>query len=149
MDSILKEMPINGFRICVDEGQTDIAGKVYTPLSASAIEFNGFNELLVKLDKIFDAVGYPEAFQEKRTFGALREKESAYHGMPKPQIDKTKICSKCGKVGTYDVVVAARRNTSWQGTVYDVTGHKLQSFKGEIELLEGILNDLKGHETEK
>ena len=139
MDSILRSMPVNGFRICVDEKNTDITGRVYSPLSLTHMEFSGFNELLLKMDKLFDQVGYPEAFQEKRTFGTGKEGSSTFQGIPEAIQSENDINKEHGLVDTLDVVVLARRNTSWQGKVYDNQNHLISQFKGEMELFSQVL----------
>ena len=63
-----QDYPANGFRICVDTEEQDMAGRIYSLLAPEVITYSGWNELFLKMDAIFDRVGYPQAFQEKRSF---------------------------------------------------------------------------------
>ena len=74
-----QDYPANGFRICVDTEEQDMAGRIYSLLAPEVINYSGWNELFLKMDAIFDRVGYPQAFQEKRSFtGGIRAARSAY-----------------------------------------------------------------------
>jgi len=68
--------PLNAFRICADKIDDDVEGRVFSPLKAEMISFSSMAGLLVKMDELFDQVGYPQAFQDKRRFDGdfLRKK---------------------------------------------------------------------------
>ncbi len=133
-----KKYPPNGFRVCIDNREGDISGKAYSPLEAHAISYHGFNDLILAMDRIFDKNGYPQAFQEKRSFS--EEKAVApYHGIPAVTVESAYIYEKEGKLFTVDVIVESRRNASWQGHVYLTDGTKIGSFQGELELLQILL----------
>ena len=68
--------PPNSFRVCIDELNNDIIGNIYSPLIEEVIGFRGVEQLLVKMDKLFDAKGYPQAFQDKRTFEMNSERNN-------------------------------------------------------------------------
>ena len=111
-----KKYPPNGFRVCVDSREIDISGVAYSPLAEQAIVYNGFNDLILAIDRIFDENGYPQAFQEKRSF-LEKEKTVSYHGIPPVSEETSQIYEKEGKLFTADVFVESRRNASWQGYV--------------------------------
>lgn len=134
-----KNFPPNAFRVCVDSRENDIRGLVYSPLEEHPISYNGLNELMLKMDKVFDSKGYPQAFQEKRSFLRQIPRQSSYHGVPKVLPEAQDIFKKEGKFFTVDVVVESRRNTSWQGYMQNTDGTKIGEFKGDIELLEMFL----------
>lgn len=138
-----KYYPLNAFRICADRIDSDIAGRVFSPLHAGSISFNGMGELLVKMDALFDKVGYPQAFQDKRSFDSGRERSNLYKGIPDGELKPAEIITQSGNVKTYDVVVNTRKNASWQGTVYGENGSSLGDFNGEIALLGTIINNSK------
>ena len=131
-----KIYPPNGFRVCVDSREEDIGGLVYSPLAEQPVFYTGFNELMLKMDRIFDKNGYPQAFQEKRSFLEHQKNTASYHGVPKVSAETVQIYEKEGKRFTVDVIVESRRNTSWQGYVCHRDGTKLGNFKSDIELLE-------------
>ena len=138
-----KYYPLNAFRICADMIDEDVEGRVYSPLKADCIPFRGMGELLVKMDALFDKVGYPQAFQDKRSFDKDKERVNLYRGIPDGELKPAGIISKVGKVRTFDVVVTSRKNTSWQGTVQTDDGTVLGDFDGEIALLATIINNSK------
>ncbi len=138
-----KYYPLNAFRICADYIGEDVKGRVFSPLNAECISFCGMGELLVKMDELFDRVGYPQAFQDKRSFDKDRERMNLYRGIPDSEWKPADIIRESGKVCTFDVVVTSRKNTSWQGTVHTDDGTVLGDFDGEIALLATILNNSK------
>ena len=139
MTAAKKYFPPNAFRVCVDDLRDDIAGRIYSPLVAEAILFVSIGELLVKMDELFDRYGYPQAFQDKRSFDSAKEQGNLYRGMPKAEQDDEKILSQVGREGTFDVLVKSRKNTSWQGSLYNKEGTLLKEFNGEVELLASMI----------
>ena len=129
----------NQFRLCVDEVKTGIKGRVYTPLAEKEFSFSDMGEVLLKMDKIFDVAGYPQGFQTKRTFDVLKNGENAYRGVPKPLLDPAAIRQQQGRCATYDVRVLSRRNTTWQGEIYNLSGEKQGHFKGEVGFVSLLL----------
>ena len=97
--------PLNAFRICVDKIEDDIQGKSYSPLCAQEITFAGIGELLVKMDELFDQVGYPQAFQDKRSFDERKEITNLYKGIPKTELTADRITGKKGKIKTFDILI--------------------------------------------
>lgn len=131
--------PPNAFRICADEIGEDVKGRVFSPLQTEEISFGGMTELLVKMDELFDKVGYPQAFQDKRSFDVSKESGNLYRGIPESRREPVSIIEKSGLCRTFDVLVHSRKNTSWQGEVYDEKGLFLDGFDGEIALLDCII----------
>lgn len=140
MEEIKNYYPPNAFRICIDGNGTDISGRIYTPLCQDEIEFQGIGEILLKMDALFDSAGYPQAFQEKRTFEDKKEQDNRYSGIPSAKQSVEKIQSLQGRLYTMDIIVCSRRNTTWQGSVYAADGGKLSEFSGEVELLKTLLS---------
>lgn len=130
--------PLNGIRICIDNKDSNMEGRAYSPLWKACITFCGLEELLLKADKVFDEKGYPQAFQEKRSFLGKKCRPAAFRGLPSPETDEKTILSQQGMLETYDIVVESRRNTSWQGCVYKA-GKKIGDFCGELELIGCLL----------
>lgn len=126
---------VNMFRVCIDSYQGDISGRAYSPLCEKEISFAGIGELLLKMDQLFDRIGYPQAFQNKRSFGKNPNVPNAYRGIPKSVRDTDSIMQQMGRRCTYDITVESRRNTSWQGIIYDSEGTEQGRFNGEVEML--------------
>ena len=134
-----KKYPLNAFRICIDRIEGNVEGRVFSPLQKECIFFADMGDVLVKMDELFDKVGYPQAFQDKRSFGDGRERFNLYQGVPKGELSAAKIVLQAGKYRTFDIVVNSRKNTSWQGSIYVENGMFLSDFDGEIELLTKII----------
>ena len=131
--------PLNAFRICADRIDDDVEGRVFSPLNKEKICFSGMADLLVKMDELFDRVGYPQAFQDKRSFDRDKEHSNLYRGIPESELAPAVILEQTGNCKTFDVLVHSRKNTSWQGELYDEENVFLNGFDGEIELLESIV----------
>lgn len=141
MEKLENFYPVNMFRVCVNKAQGDIGGQIFSPLSSEVITFSDIGELLLKMDKLFDKVGYPQAFQTKRTFAEEKQQGNVYRGVPSAVRNVESILSQRGTNGTYDIMVVSRRNTSWQGEVYEPDGGKKGEFNGDVELL-ALLTEL-------
>ena len=129
-----QDSPANGFRICVDTEEQDMAGRIYSLLVPEVITYSGWNELFLKMDAVFDQVGYPQAFQDKRSFTG-GTKAASYQGSPKLLQPYEAVTHERGLLWTVDVVVISRRDTSWQGIVYDLDRQELGQFDGELGLM--------------
>ena len=129
-----QDYPANGFRICVDTEEQDMAGRIYSLLVPEVITYSGWNELFLKMDAVFDQVGYPQAFQEKRSFTG-GTKAASYQGSPKLLQPYEAVMHERGLLWTVDVVVISRRDTSWQGIVYDLDRQEIGQFDGELGLM--------------
>lgn len=129
-----QDYPANGFRICVDTEEQDMTGRIYSLLVPEVITYSGWNELFLKMDAVFDRVGYPQAFQEKRSFTG-GTKAASYQGSPKLLQSYEAVTHERGLLWTVDVVVISRRDTSWQGIVYDLDRQEIGQFDGELGLM--------------
>lgn len=136
-----REYPANGFRICIDFAGENMKGRALSPLQNEPVEYEGLHDLLLKMDRIFDAAGYPQAFQEKRSFGTRNVVSASYRGKPKTLTDSEKIYEHYGNIATFDILVVSRRNTSWQGIVRKADEESSRRFQGEIELIQILLQE--------
>lgn len=127
--------PLNMLRVCVEQRSDDISGRIVSPLLSEELPFFGLVDLLLKMDKLFDAAGYPQAFQKKRSLAAKEESGNAYRGRPKARMDPERIGEQHGRQGTFDILVSSRRNAGWQGRVYGEDGRMCGAFDGELDLL--------------
>lgn len=148
MEQSKRVYSVNMFRVCTDVCGEYISGSAHSPLCKEEIAFTGIGELLLKMDKLFDSIGYPQAFQNKRSFEDVKSIDNAYRGIPKPVRKDEDIFGKHGKLCTYDVEVTSRRNTSWQGIIYDTDGVEKARFDGEVKLLEKLAEFAKQKEKQ-
>ena len=129
-----RNYPVNMFRICIDNDEGDVSGRAYSPVSKGEMVFEGIGELLLEVDKLFDNIGYPQAFQNRRSFQEVYNPGNAYRGIPECVHDIDSILAQRGESYTYDIVVETRRNASWQGYVFDVHGTERGKYSGEVTL---------------
>lgn len=134
--------PANAFRICVDKTGKNVSGRIYTPLAKEAIPFVGV-ESLMKMDALFDKAGYPQAYQDKRSFDSDEEKSNLYSGRPNTELEPGEIVEQTGEQFTFDIVVNTRQNTSWQGIIFETGVKKICDFNGDVELVTAINSYIK------
>lgn len=133
--------PFNSFRLCLDMlSDNIIEGCFYHLLTEKGIAFRDISEFLLYADRILDMSGFPQSFQEKRSFQTepSGNKKHIKHIL----MDGEKLKSMKGKAATVDVVVMSRRHTSWQGAVNRTDGSRIGVFTGELELI-GLLEKLE------
>ena len=126
--------PPNGLRVCIDhKEESDIEGRIYTPLFENVIEFQDLTQFILKIDMLFDKYNYPKAYQEKRSF----------HKNQSIQLDNYKyvkreakdIIDQCGTIKTYDIIVSSRQHSSWQGIIKDENGNIIYYYESVLELM--------------
>lgn len=138
MEEFKRYYPPNAFRMCIDNAEIDLEGRIYSPLSEDVISFRGIGEALLKMDSLFDQAGYPQAFQEKRSFEEKKHPEGGYGGIPRTGAAAQRITESRGVLFTLDVLVDSRRNTTWQGSVTSPDSSVKLGFSGEMELLKAL-----------
>ena len=141
MEHKLSYYPLNSFRVCIDSIDPDVKGNAYSPLQKEEVTFNGVGELIIKMDQLFDAIGYPQGFQDKRSFGRKKEYWNLHKGIPQYTLDQKSILEKSGILKTMDIMVKSRKNTSWQGEIYDDKGNYISTFAGEVGLF-NLINSI-------
>lgn len=106
------------------EGQ--MRGRLYSPFLGKGIGFAGFVDMVNKMDRLFDVIGFPKASMEYRSFtGGARpvaDIESELEDAP---------LSEDGD-GVFAVHVKMRQNADWQGNVTR-RGQGLQKHDGTAE----------------
>lgn len=128
-----RHYPVSAIRICIDTYDGDIRGRIYSKMYGEALPFENCGEMFLRADRLFDACGYPQSFQEKRGFQEARGRGN--YARPKIRLEDAQIRSQRGKVGTVDVLVRSRRRAGWQGSVLSEDGGVSADFESELELL--------------
>ena len=127
------KLPVSTIKVCTDEsGDAGRSGRAYCRLFEECIYFRDQAELLLKADRLFDKAGFPQAFQQSRSFGRARSPETIY--IPRIYFDETYLHQQEGKVSTEYVIVQSRMRSGWQGIYIDRKG-ETADFISEIELL--------------
>ena len=129
---------ITCFRLCIDEKKEEsdaVRGRIYGIALKEPVLFSSYSEVLMKLEKILDEIGFPQAFQQLRSF-RREEKETMkqkneviqYHSAEDIDVEK-------GKISTFDIDFATRQHSSLQGKIFDEKGLESAEFDSELELL--------------
>lgn len=143
MSEVIRDYPLRAFRICVETTEPDVTGVAYTPMKKEGIPFVGWNQMILSLDTLFDENGYPQAFQEKRSFRKTNEQNISYNAMPEKRVTTALILKHQGARLTVNVSVDMRRNTSWQGSIFSDYGERLETFRSELELMDILSEKLE------
>lgn len=138
MNQMGKKYPPNSFRVCIDDTVVDLRGRIYSPLCEGELQFAEFRELILQMDALFDQTGYPQSFQEKRSFKKVSAPNAAYRGVPATDVMYQDMQQYCGEIAALDVRVESRRNASWQGRVFSTEGQCLGEYDGEWGLIDII-----------
>lgn len=138
----------NLIRICVDSYTPDaVEGRVYNPTSEEPIAFWDWGKLMVDVDYMFDCIGYPQAFQNKRTFN--KEKESySYNYKPEAKVSEKWFFNQEGAFATYNVYILSRQFSSWQGDICDKENEMIGHFSDALELLDILLKNMGNKEVD-
>lgn len=137
-------IPLNGIRLCINEVRNGEAwGYVYSQLLDETISFFGWMDMVMQMDRVFDRLNYPQAFEEKRSFSPKINTSLVYRGMPSIKMKAIEIEKKFGALGTLEIQIQSRRRANWQGVVLRIEEHNkkelIEVFSSEMELFE-VLN---------
>ncbi len=135
--------PTNMIRLCIDGYRDDLSGRAYNKLLLMPLPFAGYGGLLLRMDDLFEQVGYPQAFQARRTFLQPEKLRGSIH-MPEHMMDDEEIDRQSGECRTFDIIVQSRRQSGWQGILMDPDRTFARKFRSEMELLRYICDDLEG-----
>lgn len=133
--------PMNMIRLCIDGYGNDLSGRVYSKLILMPLLFSGCSGMLLQMDDVFEQVGYPQAFQVRRTFFKPKKLRGSIR-IPKHLLDDTEIEKQRGECRTFDIIVQSRNQSGWQGILLDMERTSAKKFKSEMELLHCICQEL-------
>ena len=88
---------------------------MYHKYTEGPVGFHTVQDCLLKMDALFDRIGYPQTTVRQRNFKNLpesMEKEEAV-----PVSDAAKVLAQSGELVTFVVHVNYRQNATWQGEV--------------------------------
>lgn len=141
MNSIKKRgFPPNAIRLCIDEYNGELQGRIYSRMNEKPLFFENCGELLVRVDKLFDQCGYPQAFEDKKDFQGKRV--LGQYLPPNLVMEDEEIYRSRGKIHTVDIFIRSRKNASWQGSILCGDGSPPERFDSEMELLECVIKSI-------
>ena len=133
---------MNTARICIDGRRGTVSGRVYSKLRPAPIIFSGLGEMLLEVNRMFDECGYPQAFQELRSFQDQTERAGPWK-FPQPQLGDEEMEQHRGRYCTFDIVVQSRRQAGWQGILMKPDRTLVARFSSELELLGAMCEELE------
>lgn len=126
----------NLVNVCIDDnGSGDLSGRMYCCYSKDAIYFSSIIELLRDMEKLFDAISFPQASTRTRLF--LQSQDTGMNRMEKPEkvITQEEIIKNTGKKGSFITSVRFRQNATWQGDVFWVEQESMHKFNDSMEFI--------------
>lgn len=129
--------PVNAIRICIDEYDGDIRGRIYSKMQKVPLLFENCSEMFLQADKLFDDCGFPQRYQKKRNFD--NSESRIHYSRPEICLGDEEICSHIGEHRTVDILVKSRRQAGWQGVILGNESEAPAEFQSEMELLKCLL----------
>lgn len=126
--------------VCVDEEKDgEMSGRLYHCYTKEAQRFSNVVQLLRKMEELFDALSFPQASTETRSFVAQE--------MPKPVIlekftEQRELLTYRGEAGTFVIWVRFRQNSAWQGELFWMEQEKKEAFFSTLEFIKLVSNAL-------
>ena len=137
----------NLVNVCIDDNRSgDLSGRMYCCYCKDAIPFSGIIELLRNMEKLFDAISFPQASTRTRLF--LQNQDADVNRIDKPEkvITQEEIIKNTGMKGTFVTSVRFRQNATWQGDVFWVEQENLHKFNDSMEFIRIIDRAVSGSE---
>lgn len=117
----------------------DLCGRIYHRNTGTLLPFIGVNNLLLKMDRMLDAVGIPQNTFANRTFMNRRKKAAEPMSMassPSPNADAVAASLPPeGDEATFLIYVQYRQNAAWQGELLWKDHEEQHAFYSSLELL--------------
>lgn len=125
----------------------EIEGNIYNMHIPEAIPFRGMGDMIVKMERIYDLLGYPQAEfrirhrdDEGKWDGTLLENDALWNYDKTVQGDYEAIATVSRSV--MYVETRFRRNKSWQGILQ--IGGKKATYGSVLEFIHCVVNALDG-----
>ncbi|MDY3918677.1 MAG: hypothetical protein SOZ59_06700 [Candidatus Limivivens sp.] len=134
----------NWVRVCIDRlSEEEFSGTVYALDWKDPMPFRSYHEFLLNTDRMFDSLGYPQSFQESRSF---REQKWEIQDVtackkPMPKWNLQEFQSFRGREKTANFLVISRRKATWQGEFVKNFEEDRRHFSSDLELLKYILEE--------
>lgn len=125
--------------VCVDQIEAgEISGQFYHCYKEDPVTFVSAVELVMRAERLFDAIAYPQASTESRSFFKSKEYQNYNKKRPKQQVTAEELLAHKGALETFALSVSYRQNATWQGEIQWMRDGSRITFKNELELLSGI-----------
>lgn len=118
--------------VCIDtKGES---GRLYHRYMEGPVVFRQFTELILKLEELYDRIGYPQAALEFRRFG--KDNDDVIRKIPmEPVVSPDKLIARRGELATFFIHVKGRQLATWQGEAFWAEQNRKEFFESELDLL--------------
>lgn len=139
----------NGVVLCVDHVKGGApCGRLYHSYSKRASEFSNMDEIVFRMDGLYNYLNYPYPGTNTRTFGTGRKKSGPWQERMKLMKDE-ELLGMHGDLGTFIVRVQHRQNSSWQGRITWMEENQTLSFRSIWEMVKLIASAVDTAEMEE
>lgn len=118
--------------VCIDTKEE--TGRLYHRYREEPMVFHQFAELILKMEALFDQIGYPQAALEIRQFHSLKG-ERADKDPLEVVVSPDVLMSRRGHIATFMIHVKLRQMATWQGESLWVERGQKEFFDSELDLL--------------
>lgn len=126
--------------ICADKlTETSCSGRLYTRYDSTSESFDDISALLLKIDRFFDKINYPEASTRSRSFN--EDKTGSMHPRKinlEASVSGDEFLKNKGKIATFFVRVQSRQNSTWQGVFWWAEKDTETEFVSALDVLKLI-----------
>ena len=129
--------------------QGEIKGALYSKYLEEPFEFVNMVVMIQKMEEVFDAVGFPQAFMATRTFSNEKRVMNKHDVEGSVFLNRGNDKETDGKKCTFEISVRFRQNASWQGQIFWSEKNMRQNFRSVLEMLKLMDEALtEGNESE-
>lgn len=141
----------NDVAVCIDRlAGRRVTGRLYHRYSEEAIPFLTGEQIVYRMEELFDRLRFPRAATSERTFGGEKWTNAPAPAMEECVMDNKELLSKHGDLGTFIIRVWHRQNSSWQGAVTWMEKDKTVQFRSVWEMVKLIERAMdEGREEER
>ena len=135
--------------VCIDQAfVAEMAGRLYNPFAEHPIEFHGVIDMATRMDRLFDALSFPQVYFDYRSF---RKENTAPPARSKAKevqryMDDSIFETEKGQKATFIVQVQFRQNATWQGTIQWADQKKTRRFRSTPEMIK-LMSDALEEES--
>ena len=124
----------NLVRVCVDRADdVGFSGRYYHRYSNSPFLFSTPDDLVEKMDYLFDQLGFPQPTVQLRSFKLQPKPNRGEFPMAKDRVNALE--DQTGEMATFVVHVMYRQNATWQGNVFWAEKNQSVNFRSALELI--------------
>ena len=123
----------------ISVGNDCLYGVLHSKYLDTPYVFSSLLQMIEKMEEIFDAKGFPEAFMSPRTFGTSKHSVKKHREIEdntmKDLTNASNPPDSGGPTCTFEINVKFRQNATWQGQILWAERNLKQNFRSVLEML--------------